>query len=111
MNLDNIPKKSKKLMNQVSNAVEETGKKVVNQVSNLTENKAEEITEDAIIAAVDNAINVLQIASQRVRKENISTERVSLEVSVGITNVAHLKIKTDVPEKNQVELVDVEVTD
>lgn len=102
MNLENIPEQSQKLMNQVTNAVEKTGKKVVKQVSSMTEGKAEEVTEEAIQAAVDRALDVLQVASKRVREKEINGERVTLEVGVGIVNVAHLTITTDVPGKDEI---------
>jgi len=110
MNLDNIPQESKKLMNQVTNAVEKTGKKVANQVSNITDGQAEEITEDAIQAAVDQAIDVIQIAGERVREKNIDAERVTLKVGIGVVNVAHLQIIADVPGKNSTDVVDVELS-
>lgn len=101
MNLENIPQESQKLMNQVTNAVEQTGKKVAHQVSNITNGKAEEVTEEAIQSAVDQALDMLQIAGERVREKNINGERVTLEVAVGVVNVAHLKITTDVPGKEE----------
>lgn len=100
MNLENIPQKSQELANRVTNAVEKTGKKVASEVSNITGNKAEEVTEEAIQAAVDKAIDILQVASEKVREKDINGERVTLEVGVGVVNVAHLKITTDVPGKN-----------
>lgn len=102
MNLENIPQKSQELANRVTNAVEKTGKKVASEVSNITGNKAEEITEEAIQAAVDKAIDILQVASEKVREKDINGERVTLEVGVGVVNVAQLKITTDVPGKNEV---------
>jgi len=110
MNLDNIPQESQKLMNQVTNAVEKTGKKVANQVSNLTNGQAEEVTEDAIQAAVDQALDVIQVAGDRVREKNVNAERVTLEVGVGVVNVAHLKITTDIPGKNSTDAVNVELS-
>lgn len=112
MNLDNIPEQSQKLMNQVTDAVEKTGKKVANQVSNITDGKAESVTEDAIQVAVDQALDVLQVAEKRVREKDINGERVTLEVGVGVVNVAHLRITTDVPGKNygnSTDQVDVEL--
>lgn len=114
MNLENIPQQSKKLMNQVTDAVEKTGKKVANQVSNITDGKAEEVTEEAIQAAVDQALDVLQVAGERVREKDMNAERVTLEVGVGVINVAHLKIITDVPPRGQSEAnqsVSVELND
>ncbi|MEL7011151.1 MAG: hypothetical protein AAFY50_24425 [Cyanobacteria bacterium J06648_1] len=110
MNLDSIPQESQKLMNQVTNAVEKTGKKVANQVSNIANGKGEEITEDAIQAAVDQALDVIQVAGARVREKNLNAERVTLEVGVGVVNVAHLKITTDIPGTDSAEEVDVELS-
>ena len=101
MNLENIPQESQKLMNRVSNAVEQTGKQVAHQVSNITNDKAEEVTEEAIQTAVDQALDIIQIAGEKVREKNVNGERVTLEVGVGVVNVAHLKITTDVPGKEE----------
>ena len=108
--MKDISQGSKKIMNQVTNAVEKTGKKVASQVSNITDGKAEEITEDAIQAAVDQALDILQVAGQKVREKNINGERVTIEVGVGVVNVAHLKITTDVPGKDGVEEVNTELS-
>ena len=109
MNLNDIPKESKKLVNRVTGAVEKTSKKVVNKVSDITDGKAEEVTEQAIEVAVDKAIDVLQIAKGKVREKDIDGERVTLEVSVGIVNTAHLKIINDVTTNNSAEKVDLEI--
>ena len=108
--MKDISQGSKKIMNQVTDAVEKTGKKVASQVSNITDGKSEEITEDAIQAAVDQALDILQVAGQKVREKNINGERVTLEVGVGVVNVAHLKITTDVPGKDDVEEVNTELS-
>ena len=100
MNLKNIPQQSEKLIGRVTDAVEKTGKKVASEVSNITNGKVEEVTEEAIQAAVDKAVDILQVAEDKVREKDINGERVTLEVSVGIVNVAHLKITTDVPGKD-----------
>ena len=109
--MKDISQGSKKLMNQVTNAVEKTGKKVASQVSNITDGKAEEITEDAIQTAVDQALDILQVASQKVREKNINGERVTLEVGVGVVNVAHLKITTDVPGKDSMAEINTELSE
>lgn len=108
--MKDISQGSKKLMNQVTDAVEKTGKKVASQVSNITDSKAEEITEDAIQAAVDQALDILQVASKKVKEKNINDEKVTLEVGVGVVNVAHLKITTDIPRKDGVEEVNTELS-
>lgn len=110
MNLDNIPQKSEKLMNQVTSAVEKTSQKVADRVSNLTNGQAEEITEEAIQAAVDQALDVIRVAGDRVREKNLNAERVTLEVGVGVLNVAHLKVTTNVPSQNSTDEVNVELS-
>ena len=110
MNLNDLPKQSEKLIGRVTNAVEQTGKKVANRVSNITEGKAEELTEEAIRGAVDRAIDVLQIAGEKVREKNIDGERINLEVSVNVVNVARLKITSDVPSKNDIDEVDLDLS-
>lgn len=88
-------------MNQVTNAVEKAGKEVANQVSNLTEGQTKEATEEAIQTAVDKALDVLQVAGDQVRAKDMNAERVTLQVGVGIPNVAQLEISTDVPSKSE----------
>lgn len=101
MNPENLSQQSKKLMNQVTNAVEKTGKKVATQVSNITDGKAEELTEEAIQGAVDQALDMVEIATKKVQERELDGERVTLEIGVGVVNVAHIKIITDVPGKNE----------
>lgn len=102
MNLENIPEQSKEVMNQVTNAVEKTGKKIANKLSKIADGKAEEVAEETIQATVDRAIDILQIASKRVQEKDINGERVTLEVDVSMVDLAHLKITTDVPGKNEI---------
>ena len=97
-------------MNQVTDAVEKTGKKVASQVSNITDGKAEEITEEAIQTAVDQALDILQVAGKQVREKNVNGERVTLEVGIGVVNIAHLKITTDVAGKDDVDEVRTELS-
>ena len=101
MNLENIPQESQELIDRVTDAVEKTGKKVASKVSDITSDRTEEVTEEAIQAAVDRALDVIQIAGERVREKNMNAERVTLEVGVGVANVAHLKITTDIPEQKE----------
>ena len=108
--MKNFSQQSEKIMNQVTDAVEKTGKKVANQVSNITHSKAEEVTEEAIHKAVGQALDILRIAGESVRQEDMNAERVRLEVGVGIVNVAHLSITADVPSKENVDTVDVELS-
>ena len=68
------------------------------------------MTEDAIQAAVDQAIDVIQVAGERVREKNINAERVTLKVGIGVVNVAHLQIIADVPGKNSIDEVDVRLS-
>lgn len=111
MDLKDIPNKSKEVIDRVTNKVEDKGKEVIDRVSSLTEQKAEEITEEAILKAVDNAIDVIQFASKRIKEKEIENDRVSLEVAVGIVNVAQLKIKTEVLRTGENHRVNLELTD
>lgn len=101
MNLEDIPQESQKLMNKVTDAVEKTGKKVVSEVSNITDGKTEEVTEKVIQGAVDRALDVIQVAGDRVREKNMNAERVTLEVDVEVINVVRLKITTDIPGSDE----------
>lgn len=95
-------------MNQVTNAVEKAGSEVASTVSKMTGSPAE-ATEDVIQSAVDQALDVLKVAGDQVRAKQMNTERVSLQVCVGIANVAQLRITTDVPSEENAEAVDVEL--
>jgi hypothetical protein len=79
------------------------GNRVIEQLASTTQETASEVTEEAIIAAVDRAINVIQTASQEVRERKIPTENVALEVSVKIMGVVELKMKADVPKEEQLK--------
>ena len=103
MNLENIPEQSKELVDKVANAVEKTGKKVAHKVSKIADGKTEEVTEEAIQAGVDRALDIMQVAGQRVREKEVNGERVTLEVGVEIFGLAHLKITTDVPGQDEIE--------
>ncbi|WP_019504179.1 hypothetical protein [Pleurocapsa sp. PCC 7319] len=101
MNIENITQQGEKLVNQVAGTVEKTGQKIANQVSNITDGKPEEVTKEVIQAAVDQALDVMQIAGDRVREKNINGERVTLEIDVEVVSVARLKITTNVPGKDE----------
>ena len=92
-------------MNDVLKTAQEKGKKVIEKVTQVTQKNASEVTEEAIILAVDQAINVMQIAGQRVREREIPTENVSLQVSVNIVGLVELKMWADVPKLTEVEEV------
>ncbi len=96
-------------MNKVTNAVEKAGGDVASTVSNMT-GGAEEATEEAIQTAVDQALDILKVAGDQVRAKQMNTERVKLEVGVGIVNVAHLKITTDVPSEENAEAIDADLS-
>lgn len=109
MNSSDISQQSKKLVNQVTDAVEKAGSEVASTFSSVTDGTSE-ATEEAIQAAVDQALDILQVAGDQVRAKKMNAERVRLEVGVGIVNVAHLKIMTDVPSEENAEAVDVELS-
>ncbi|OWY67932.1 hypothetical protein B7486_29090 [cyanobacterium TDX16] len=75
----------------------------MDRVASVTQETASDITEEAIVAAVDRAINVIKTASQEIRERKIPTENVALEVSVKIMGVVELKMKADVPKEEQVK--------
>ena len=111
MNSNDISQQGQKIMEQVTNTVEKTGKKVAHKVSQLAEGKTEEVTAEVIQSAVDKALDIIQIGGERVREKGVNGERVTLEVSVSIVNLAELKITTDVPGKDSpdTQTVDVEL--
>ncbi len=90
-------------MNQITNTVENAGKEVASRVSDLTDGKVAEVSKEAtaevIQSSVDKALNVLQVAGDQVREKGVNAERVTLKAGVGIPNVAHLEISTDIPSQ------------
>lgn len=105
MDYEEVQKKGKQVMNDVLQTAQEKGKQVIDKVTHMTQKNASEITEEAIVMAVDQAINVMQIAGQRVREREIPTENVSLQVSVKIVGLVELKMWADVPKTTEVEEV------
>jgi hypothetical protein len=105
MDYKEVQKKGRQVMNDVLKTAQEKGKKVIEKVTQVTQKNASEVTEEAIILAVDQAINVMQIAGQRVREREIPTENVSLQVSVNIVGLVELKMWADVPKLTEVEEV------
>jgi|GEM_PF-2463408 hypothetical protein len=105
MDYKEVQKKGGQVMNDVLKTAQEKGKKVIEKVTQVTQKNASEVTEEAIILAVDQAINVMQIAGQRVREREIPTENVSLQVSVNIVGLVELKMWADVPKLTEVEEV------
>lgn len=109
MNLDDLQKKGKQVAERVSHEMGEKGKQAIDKVTQVTQERVSAITEDAIFAAVDRAIDVIEIASQRIQEREIPTDNVALEVSVKITGIAELKIKADVPKAKELETVSIDV--
>lgn len=101
MDYEEVQKKGKQVMDDLLQTAQEKGKQVIDKVTQFTQNNASEITEEAIILAVDQAIDVMQIAGQRVREREILTEKVSLQVSVNIVSLVELKMWVDVPKKQK----------
>ncbi len=92
---EQLRQKSKQLFER-TNQIFQTRGQIIEQVVSNAQEAASEITTEAIIAAVDRAINVIQIASQEVRERQIPTKNVSLEVRVKIMGAVELKINADV---------------
>lgn len=97
-------------MGKITDAVEQTGAKVAHQVSKVTDGKVEEITEEAIKTAVDQALDILEVAGEKVREKDMDAERVKLQVGVGVSGIAHLRITADIPNDRNANAVDVEVS-
>ncbi|MEA5596899.1 hypothetical protein [Rivularia sp. UHCC 0363] len=112
MDLNNISQQSKKVAEDLMDNVKNKGKEVVDNISEVTKNKAEEITEEAIITAVDKAINIIEIASQRVKEKQLTAENVSLEVNLKIVGIAELKMRANVPTSSEGkrEIIDVKIS-
>lgn len=108
MDVDDISKEGQTLVEKVVENVEQAGKEVVNQASKIVDGRAEEVTEEAIQTAVGQALNILEIAGDEVREKRLDAERVSLQVEIGISGIAQLKIAADVP--SDANSVDVEVS-
>ncbi|MBH8554473.1 hypothetical protein I8751_19320 [Nostocaceae cyanobacterium CENA357] len=92
------------------NIIPKKGKKFFTQAASTTQEKASEITEEAIFTAVDQAINVIEIASKRVRQRDIPTEKVTLEVSVKIVGLIELRMRADVANTEEAKEVILDVT-
>ena len=80
-----ISQKRQALVEKVAEKVEQTGTEVISKVSRIADGRVSNITEEAIHAAVDQAINVLEVAGDKVREKRLDAERVSLQVEVGIS--------------------------
>ena len=98
-----LPEKGRQLVGQVSEVIEEKSEQVADRLVEMTQAKASEVEEEAITSAVDQAVSVIQIASERVRQQNLPTENVDLEVEVSIAGVVNLKMKADVPTSEQID--------
>lgn len=105
MDYEEVQKKGKQVMNDVLQTAQEKGKEVIEKVTKVTQKNASEITEEAIILAVDQAIDVMQVAGQRVRERDMPTENISLQISVNIVGLVELKMYADVPKTTEIEEV------
>lgn len=99
MMLQQLQNRSKQVFAQAHRVFQGKGQQVIEQVASTAQEATSELTEEAIVAAVDRAIDVIQTASKEVRERKIPTENVALEVSVKIMGVVELKIKADVPKE------------
>lgn len=103
MDTKNFQEKGKKVFNNVTGTIEEKGKQVIHKINDMVEPQASEITEEAIHKAVDQAVDVLKIASERVREKDIPTENVTLTVNGGVPGIISFTIQADVPTQQQVQ--------
>ncbi len=103
MDYEEVQKKGKHVMDDVLQTAQEKGKQVIEKVTQITQKNASELTEEAIVLAVDQAIDVIQIAGQQVRERDMPTENISLQVSVNIVGLVELKMCADVSKITQIE--------
>lgn len=102
MDRKTLQAKGKQMVEDVTDTLEEKGQQAIDRVQNLTQAKAEELTEEAVITAVDRAVDAIQIASDRIREKQLPTQNTALEVDISVGGVLNLKIKADVPTHDQV---------
>ena len=101
MSSSDISEQGKKIVNQVTEAVNQAGNDMATAISDVMGTAPEEATEETIQTAVDKALDVLRIASEQVQAKDVNSERVTLQVGVGIPNIAQFTITTDVPGKGR----------
>lgn len=94
--------KGKQVITPIAHAFKARGQQVIHQAAQVTQAKTSELTEEAIDVAVDQALNIIQTASQRVRESRIPTENVKLEVSIKLVNLAEVKMQVDVPTREEI---------
>ena len=110
MSSSDISQQGKKIVDQMTTAVENAGKDMATTLSNVTGSASAEATEETIQAAVDKALDVLKIASEQVIAKDVNGERVTLQVGVGIPNIAQFTITTDVPGKGRAGEISAELS-
>jgi hypothetical protein len=102
MNFENFRQKNKVLRENFLQSFRKIRKQVVNKIASVAQKRAEEVTEESIIFAVDRAIDIIQIANQRIRERKLPPENVSLEISVKIAGISELKIQANVPKSDEI---------
>ncbi|MBW4540124.1 MAG: hypothetical protein KME43_13405 [Myxacorys chilensis ATA2-1-KO14] len=90
-------------------STQDAGKEQAGKIAQRTREKATDIAEETISTAVDQALNVIEMASQQIRAREIPTQNVQLEVSVNVASLVELKIKVDVPEEGDLQKIIVDV--
>ena len=98
-----------KTLKTVALSTQDAGKEKAGKIAQITQEKASNIAEEAILTAVDQALNIVETASQQIRAREIPTENVQLAVSVNIAGLAELKVTVDVPEEEDLQKVIVNV--
>lgn len=101
MALETIRKKSQLVRENLLQSFRKTRKQIVNKIASVVRERAEEVTEESIIFAVDRAIDIIQIANQKIRERKIPPENVSLEINVKIAGIAELKMQVNIPETDK----------
>jgi hypothetical protein len=98
-----------KVLKTLALSTQDAGKEQAGKIAQRTREKATDIAEETISTAVDQALNVIEMASQQIRAREIPTQNVQLEVSVNVASLVELKIKVDVPEEGDLQKIIVDV--
>jgi hypothetical protein len=116
----NSETEGKRYFNQLENAgvlmfhnflakLRNRGENVTHKITHETKEKAEELTEEAILKAVDQAMNVIELAGKRFRERDIPAEQAELAVGVSIGGVLTLNVIANVPQSGEIEDTSVDV--
>lgn len=91
-------------------SLQKLGKQVADKATQTAQGTASGLSEKAVRAAVDQTINVIQIAAQQVKKRNVPAKTVKLGANVTI-GIIQLSMNIDMPTEGEPEEIEVDITD